>query len=82
MTNGIHIILYNLPGNDGSVQGVETVMNSGFRGEMKDNHLVGTIDKRSIICNESLMNMPRMTKHEITQSAFDRFLQLEQSMKK
>ena len=44
MTNGIH-----LPSNDGSVQGVETVVSSGFRGEMKDNHLVGTIDKRSII---------------------------------
>ena len=49
MTNGIHILLYNLPGNDGSVQGVETVMNSGFRGEGKDDHLVGTNDKRSNI---------------------------------
>ena len=49
MTNGIHIIFYILPGNDGSVQGVETVLSSGFRGEVKDAHLVGTIDNRSII---------------------------------
>lgn len=48
MTNGIHIILYNLPDNEGSVQG-ETAMNKGFRGEVKDDHLVGTIDKRSNI---------------------------------
>ena len=49
MTNGIQFILYNLPGNDGSVLGVEIVVNSGFRGEVKDAHLVGTIDNRSII---------------------------------
>lgn len=48
MTNGIHIILYNLPHNEGSVQG-ETAMNKSFRGVGKDAHLVGTIDKRSNI---------------------------------
>ena len=44
MTNGIQFILYNLPGNEGWGQRVETVVNSGFRGEVKKNHLVGTID--------------------------------------
>ena len=44
MTNGIHIIFYNLSGNEDWGQGMETI---GFRGEVKDNHLVGTIDKRS-----------------------------------
>lgn len=29
--------------------GVETVVNSGFRGEGKDEHLVGTNDKQSNI---------------------------------
>ena len=28
--------------------GVETVVNSGFRGEGKDEHLVGTNDKQSL----------------------------------
>lgn len=49
MTNGIQFILYNLPDNEGSLQGVETVVNRGSRGEVKDYHLVGTIDKQSII---------------------------------
>lgn len=48
MTNEIQFILYNLPDNEGSVQG-ETAMNKGFRGVGKDDHLVGTIDKRSNI---------------------------------
>lgn len=42
MTNEILFILYNFPDNEGSVQRVETVVNSGFRGEGKDEHLVGT----------------------------------------
>lgn len=33
MTKEIQFILYNLPDNEGSVQGVETVVNSCFRGE-------------------------------------------------
>lgn len=47
MTNGIHIIFYNLSGNEDWGQGMEIVVNRGFRGEVKDDHLVGTIDKRS-----------------------------------
>jgi len=49
MTNEILFILYNFSDNEGSVQRVETVVNSGFRGEGKDDHLVGTIDKQSNI---------------------------------
>lgn len=49
MTNEKQSILYNFPDNEGSVQGVETVVNSCFRGEGKDDHLVGTIDKQSNI---------------------------------
>ena len=48
MTNEKQSILYNLPDNEGSVRGVETVVNSGFRGEGKDEHLVGTNDKQSL----------------------------------
>lgn len=49
MTNEKQSILYNFPDNEGSVQRVETVVNSGFRGEGKDEHLVGTNDKQSNI---------------------------------
>lgn len=50
MTNEKQSILYNFPDNEGSVRGgVETVVNSGFRGEGKDEHLVGTNDKQSNI---------------------------------
>ena len=48
MAKEIKFILYNLPDNEGSVRGVETVVNSGFRGEGKDEHLVGTNDKQSL----------------------------------